>query len=131
VTIVAGHVSRVRQTDQGNARIMGITNDPEVLPMATTLTAPSQTSAPRWVLAAVAALAAFALVIGLSMALSSDSNAPATTRSVPQVSQVVGSADSLDHAAPTEHVTRAEARRNAANERSAESRERRVPARAF
>ena len=99
--------------------------------MATTLTAPSQSSsAPRWFLAAVAALAALAIVVGLSVAVSSDSDAPAT-RSVPQVSQVVGSADSLDHAAPTEHVTRAEARRNAVEERSAESRESRVPARAF
>ena len=109
---------------------MGITNDPEALPMATTLTAPSQSSAPRWLLAAVAALAAVALVVGLSVALSSDSSAPAT-RSVPQISQVVGSADSLDHAAPTEHMTRAEARRNAIDERAAESRESRVPARAF
>ena len=98
--------------------------------MATTLTAPSQSSAPRWLLAAIAALAAVALVVGLSMTLSSDSNAPAT-RSAPQISPVVGSADSLDHVAPTEHITRAQARRNAIDERSAESSESRVPARAF
>jgi len=98
--------------------------------MATTLTAPPQSSAPRWLLAAVAALAALAIFVGLSAALGSDSDAPAA-RSVPQVTQVIGSADSFDHAVAPEHVTRAEARRDAVDARSAEAPERRVPARAF
>ena len=86
-------------------------------------------------------------LVGLSVSLSSDSNAPATGVT-PQATQVVGSADSIDHAASrphvtagsadsidhvasTEQVTPAEARRNASNERLAESGESRVPATAF
>ena len=116
--------------------------------MATTITAPSQSTAPRWLFAAFAALAAVALVVALSVSLDSESNSPATGVT-PSAAQVVGSADSLDHAsssarvasagsadsidhaASSERLTPAEARRNAANERSAESGQSRVPSRAF
>ena len=65
--------------------------------MATTITAPSQSTAPRWLFAAFAALAAVALVVALSVSLDSESNSPATGVT-PSAAQVVGSADSLDHA---------------------------------
>ena len=76
--------------------------------MATTISAPSQNDSfvPGWLLATVAALAAFAIVVLLALALDSDStaNEPAT-RVAPESSQVVGSADSIDHGTSS-HVVR-------------------------
>jgi hypothetical protein len=70
--------------------------------MATTITAPKQESdsfVPGWLLGAVAALAAFAVVVLLAIAMDSDSTAdPApAARVAPESGQVVGSADSIDH----------------------------------
>ena len=76
--------------------------------MATTISAPSQSESlvPGWILAVAAALAAIAMVVLLAIVMDSDStaNEPAT-RVAPESSQVVGSADSIDHGT-TSHVVR-------------------------
>jgi len=75
--------------------------------MATTISAPSQSDSfvPGWLLATVAALAAFAIVVLLALALDSDSASEPATRVAPESSQVVGSADSIDHGTSS-HVVR-------------------------
>jgi hypothetical protein len=77
--------------------------------MATTISAPSQNDSfvPGWLLATVAALAAFAIVVLLALALDTGSAtdpAPAE-RVAPKSGQPVGSADSIDHGTSS-HVVR-------------------------
>jgi hypothetical protein len=98
--------------------------------MATTITAPSHPTLPRWFSAAVAAVAVVAILVGLTFALSSNSSSPATDVA-PRPSHVVGVADHAAAAAAAARQTPAEARRSAADERSSSTGERRVPARAF
>ena len=73
--------------------------------MATTITAPSHASVPRWLMAAVAAVAALAILLGLGLAFESDSDPTTPAVDVtPRSGLVVGSADSVERVPPLRPV---------------------------
>ena len=98
--------------------------------MATTISAPNQSErfVPGWLLGAVAALAAFAVVVLLAIAMDSDSaTTEPATRVAPKSGQVVGSADSIDHGSSSQVVRSADSIDRAPTPEPVD----RVPARAF